>query len=306
MNAVEYIGIGFCSNDHLAVLPFVPHDSKVKMLSHAIVGGGPAANATVAAAAFGMKAAFVGTVGDDADGRMILEDFARQGVDAGGVKVRPGASSAIAYLWIEENTGARSCAWTREGLDELSADEVDLEMVRRAKILHVDGHNPLAAIAAAKAAKAAGVIVSYDAGTVRDGMEELMALADMLICSAEFARKVSGENDAEAAVRKLHAKYRPAVCGATMGADGSVCFDGEAMVRCPAFRVEKVVDTTGCGDLFHAGFAARYLETRDLAECQRFGAATSALKCRGVGGRPPVAPTREEVVEFLKKNGGYA
>ena len=129
MKSADYIGLGFCSNDHLAVLPFIPMDTKVKMVSHAIMGGGPAANSTAGAAALGMSAAFVGTVGDDADGRMILDDFARQGVDTSMVKVRKGATSAIAYLWIEEKTGARSCAWTREGRDELRADEIDPEAV---------------------------------------------------------------------------------------------------------------------------------------------------------------------------------
>ena len=80
------------------------------------------------AAALGMSAAFVGTVGDDADGRMILEDFAGQGVDTSMVKVRKGATSAIAYLWIEENAGNRSCAWTREGLDELTAENACLHL----------------------------------------------------------------------------------------------------------------------------------------------------------------------------------
>ena len=113
----EFIGIGYCSNDHLAVLPFIPMDTKVRMLSHRIMGGGPAANATAGAASLGLSAAFVGTVGDDADGEMILRDFRAQGVDTSMMKVRPGATSAIAYLWIEEKTGNRSCAWTREGLD---------------------------------------------------------------------------------------------------------------------------------------------------------------------------------------------
>ena len=125
MKQFDYVGLGFCSNDHLAVLPFIPMDTKVRMLSHAILGGGPAGNSTAAAATLGLSAAFVGTVGDDADGRMILDDFARQHVDTSMVKVRPGATSAIAYLWIEEKTGNRSCAWTREGLDELTADEIE-------------------------------------------------------------------------------------------------------------------------------------------------------------------------------------
>ena len=313
MAKADFIGVGFVSNDHLAVLPFIPMDTKVKMVSHAVIGGGPAANSTAGAAALGMSAAFVGTVGDDADGRMILADFAAQGVDASMVKVRPGATSAIAYLWIEEKTGNRSCAWTREGLTELSADEIvpDVaEAIRGAKILHLDGHNAAGAIAAAKIAKDAGVTIMYDAGTIRDGMPEILPLADLLVCSGEFAVSVAAgkdklitagytEGEVEAAVRALYDRYRPKVCGATMGVRGSMCFDGEKLVKCPAFEVEKVVDTTGCGDLFHAGFAVRYLETQDLMECQRFGAAVSALKCRGLGGRPPSAPTRTEVQAFL-------
>ena len=315
MKQFDYIGLGFVSNDHLAILPFIPIDTKVKMVSHAIIGGGPAGNATAGAATLGLSAAFVGTVGDDADGRMILDDFKKQGVDTSFVKVRPGATSAIAYLWIEEKTGNRSCAWTREGLDELTAGEITPEVadaIRRAKILHLDGHNAAGAIAAAKVAKAAGVTVMYDAGTIRDGMEELLPLADLLICSGEFAVSVAAgrdklitdgytEEQVEAAVRALYAKYRPTVCGATMGVRGSMCFDGKSLMKCPAFHVEKVVDTTGCGDLFHTGFATRWLETHDLLECQRFGAAVSAIKCRGLSGRPPSAPTRPEVDAFLNK-----
>ena len=170
MRSFDFIGLGFCSNDHLAVLPFIPQDTKVRMLSHAIMGGGPAANAAAGAAALGLSAAFAGTVGDDADGRMILADFAAQGVDTSMVRVRKGATSAIAYLWIDERTGARSCAWTREGLTELSSDEIDAEAIAGARVLHLDGHNAAGAVAAAKVAREAGVLVSYDAGTIRDGM----------------------------------------------------------------------------------------------------------------------------------------
>ncbi|MBR0056181.1 MAG: hypothetical protein IJP66_02525, partial [Kiritimatiellae bacterium] len=284
MKNFDYVSLGYCSNDHLAVLPFIPHDTKVKMISHAILGGGPAGNAAAGAAALGLKAAFAGTVGDDADGRMILSDFAAQGVDTSMVKVRAGATSAIAYLWIDEPTGARSCAWTRDGLDELRADEIDAGAIAGAKVLHLDGHQPLAAVAAAKVARGAGVLVNYDAGTVRDGMEELLPLADILIFSEECLLKVAGAGGAEDALRRMWERYRPAVCGATMGARGSVCYDGGAFARCPAFKVDKVVDTTGCGDLFHMGFAVRWLETHDLLESQRFAAAVSAIKCRGLSG----------------------
>ena len=302
MDFADFLSIGFCSNDHLAVLPFIPHDTKVRMVRHAICGGGPAANAAAGAAALGVKAAFAGTVGDDPDGRQILADFAAQGVDTSMVRIRPGATSAIAYLWIEEKSGARSCAWTRKGLDELTADEIDPEAVAAAKILHLDGHNAAGAIAAAKVAREAGVLVNYDAGTIRDGMDELLPLADILVFSEECLLKKTELANAEDAVRQVWEKFKPKVCGATMGVRGSMCFDGRDFVKCPAFPVGNVVDTTGCGDLFHAGFAIRYLETRDLLECQRFAAAVSAIKCRGLSGRPPAAPTRQEVEQFLERN----
>ncbi len=300
MKHPEFISIGYCSNDHIAVVPFIPQDTKVRMLRHAIIGGGPAGNAAAGAASLGMASAFIGVVGDDPDGRTILSDFASQGVDTSMVRVRPGASSAIAYLWIDAETGARSCAWTREGLEELHKDEIDAGAIASAKILHLDGHNPEGAIAAARVAREAGVTVNYDAGTHRDGMEELLPLADLLVCSEEFILKLTGLSDAEDAVRQVWAKYRPKVCGATMGARGSMCYDGRDFVKCPAFKVENVVDTTGCGDLFHTAFAIRWLETHDLMECQRFAAATSALKCRGLSGRPPSAPSRAEVEQFLE------
>ena len=170
---------------------------------------------------------------------MILRDFRAQGVDTSMVKVRPGATSAIAYLWIEEKTGNRSCAWTREGLDELTADEINPEAIAAAKILHVDGHNAAGAIAAAKVAREAGVLVNYDAGTHRDGMEELLGLADLMICSEEFILKLTGLKDAEEAVRQVWAKYRPKVCGATMGVRGSMAFNGKEFVRCGHYGLRR-------------------------------------------------------------------
>ncbi len=294
----DFVGLGYCSNDHLCLLPSIPIDSKVRMQEHQIQGGGPAGTATVAAARLGWSAAFCSVVGDDPDGRQILADFVRENVATAGVRVRPGASSAIAYCWIDAPTGHRSVAWTAEGLDELRPDEVDMDLVRNARILHLDGHDPVAAIAAAKAAREAGTVVNFDCGTFRDGTEELMRLADILITSEEFARKYTGEDDLERAVRKL-GEIGARVTGLTMGSRGSMALapDG-SILRCPTFNEVKVVDTTGAGDVFHTGFAIRYVETGDLLESMRFASAVSSLKCTKLGGRDGI-PTRAEVEAFL-------
>lgn len=298
-NSFDFVGLGFCSNDYLCILPYIPLDNKVKIIKRIIQGGGPAGNSTVAASKLGLKAAFVSAIGDDADGKKMIEDFEAEKVCTKGIQVRKGCESPLAYCWIDEPTGARSVAWTRGNTPELEADEVDLSLLDGAKILHIDGHNPKGALAAVKRAKELGVLVNFDAGTVRDGIAELLPYADILITSEAFARAWTKEEDLEKALPKL-AEYGAKVTGCTMGAHGSMMYDNGKIIKCPAFEGVKVVDTTGAGDLFHTGFAVRYLETQDLMECQRFGAACAALKCAGLGGRM-TAPSRAQVDEFLSK-----
>lgn len=295
----DFIGVGFCSNDYLSLLPRIPIDSKVKISKHIVQGGGPAGNSTVAAARLGMKSAFLTAIGDDDAGKRIVRDFKSENVCTDFISVRRGCESPIAYCWIDEPTGRRSVAWTRGNIKELEASDVNTDIIAGAKILHMDGHNPMGALAAAQKAKESGVLVSFDAGTVRDGVAELLPLADILITSEAFAREWTGESNLEKALEKL-SRIGARVTGCTMGENGSMVFSGGKFVKCPAFKVD-VVDTTGAGDLFHTGFAVRYLETQDLMECQRFGAACAALKCAAIGGRT-AAPTRVQVDEFLSKH----
>ena len=299
MKKADFVGLGFCSNDYIAVLPEIPIDNKLQMLEHLVQGGGPAATATVAAARLGVSASFVGIVGDDDPGKRIVRDFEAENVFTDGMVIRRGADSAIAYCWIEQSTGKRSVAWTRGNLKELQPEEVDLELIRNAKILHIDGHNPKAALAAVKEAKKHNVIVNIDAGTLRDGVPELLPYVTIFITSELFARQYTGEDDLEKALLKLGETGAP-VTGLTMGEHGSLLLDHGKILHCPAFRI-KPVDTTGAGDVFHAAFGVRYLETQDLMECARFASAVSAIKCLKLGGRAGI-PTRKEVDEFLKNH----
>lgn len=299
MKKADFVGLGFCSNDYLALLPEIPLDSKVQIQQHLVQGGGPAATSTVAAARLGMSAAFIGVTGDDEPGKWILRDFEAEKVSTEGIVVRKGHTSAIAYCWIDAPTGKRSVAWTRGTLTELTADEVDLELVRQAKILHLDGHNPVGALAAAKEARKHNIPVCLDAGTLRDGVRELLPYVTILIASEAFARLYTGENELDKAIFKLR-EIGAEVTGITMGKEGSMTLDGDKIVRCPAFKIDPV-DTTGAGDVYHTGFCVRYLETHDLMECMRFGSAVSAIKCLKLGGRAGI-PSRAQVDEFLKRN----
>ena len=299
MKKADFAGLGFCSNDFLALLPEIPMDHKVQILEHLVQGGGPAATATVAAARLGVSAAFIGMTGDDEPGKWIVRDFESEKVSTEAMMIRKGHTSAIAYCWIDAPTGKRSVAWTRGNLPELKAEEVNLDLVRQAKILHLDGHNPAAALAAAKAAHEKNIPVLLDAGTLRDGVRELLPFVTILIASELFARQYSGEDDLKKAIFKL-AEVGAEVTGVTMGKEGSMTLDNGKILHCPAFRIDPV-DTTGAGDVYHAGFGVRYLETHDLMDCMRFASAVSAIKCLKLGGRAGI-PTRAQVDEFLKSH----
>lgn len=85
-NSFDFVGLGFCSNDYLCILPYIPLDNKVKIIKRIIQGGGPAGNSTVAASKLGLKAAFVSAIGDDADGKKMIEDFEAEKVCTKGIK----------------------------------------------------------------------------------------------------------------------------------------------------------------------------------------------------------------------------
>jgi len=245
---LDIVGMGYCSIDHLCRLPEIPVDNKAEILDLLIQGGGPAATATVAAARLGARTSFLGVLGDDENGRKILDEFKREGVDVSGMVQRSGKSSASAYCWAEEKTGHRSIAWTKGGATPLSPDEVRHEIIASSSILHLDGHQTEAAICAARQARKNAVTVMLDGGTLRPGMEELMALSNVVITSEVFAKALSGD-DIEKALRKILA-YGPDWAVVTLGNKGSMGFDGKDFITQRTFKVD-VVDTTGAGDVYH-------------------------------------------------------
>jgi ribokinase len=296
----DLIGLGYCGLDYLCLAPRIPVDDKVEALATLTQGGGPAATATYAAARLGSKTAFIGAVGDDNRGRTTIDGLRDGGVDIAAMVTRSGMESPAAFCWIEEPTGHRSIVWTRGGVQPLSPEEIDVEMIKNARMLHLDGHQTSAALHAAGIARTNGVTVAIDAGTMVPGIEKLLALADIVIASEKFAERFTGEADPEIAAKKLFGG-NCRFAAVTAGGRGSIGFDGRNIFKQPSFKV-KVVDTTGAGDVFHGAFAYRYLNGGDWAACLCFAAAVAALKCTKFGGRTGI-PSLFETENFMKNKG---
>ncbi len=298
MAMFDVVGIGYSAMDYLGIVPRYPElDEKLQMLEFSKQGGGPAATAMATVGRLGGRASYVGKVGDDDFGRFMLTELEKDGVNIDRVVVQHGAPSQFAFIVVDGETGKRTIFWTRSGIDPLLAEELDRDHILSARVLLVDGHDAAAAIAAASWANEVGIPVVYDAGSVRDGSEELAARTDFLAASCLFARQLTGEEDAERAGR-LMLGGKSKLAAVTLGEEGCVYATSEGTFRQPAFEVD-VVDTTGAGDVFHGALSYAVSHGWPYAEIIEFCSAVAALKCTKLGGRAGI-PSLPRTLDFLR------
>ncbi|MBI5586071.1 MAG: sugar kinase [Deltaproteobacteria bacterium] len=288
----EVYGLGQCSLDYFGLIKnYPPADSKCEFTGLAVQGGGPVATALAALSRWGVHCAFAGVIGDDAFGRQIQASLEMEGIDLRGLLVRQGFESQFAFIAVEPGPGRRTIFWQRPTGPPPRPEELDLDLIRRAKVFHTDGLFPEAALAGARAARAVGVPVVVDAGSLRDGMLDLARLSDYFIASASFARSLVGKDDPLAACREM-AALGPGLVGVTLGKEGYVALDRGRLIRRPAYPV-AAVDTTGCGDVFHAGFIYGLLQGWTMDRSLDWGAWAASRVALQLGGRTGIPPLPE-------------
>lgn len=295
----DVVGIGLNSVDFLCALPRFPQpDTKTQMTSFLRQGGGQAATAMVACTRLGLRAAYLGAVGDDPIGELSLESLRAEGVNVDGVAVKPGLRSQCAVVLIDTHTGERTIVWDREAC--LEESDVKKDWVAGGRCLLVDGHSLPAEILAARWARQEGIPVVFDAERVRGETEDLLGLCDHVIGNQEFPVLVTGRSDPREALKALREKG-PSVVGMTLGESGAIAYDGENFYESEGFQVQ-VADTTGAGDVFHAGVCYGVLQGWSIQKTVDFSNAFAALSCQAVGGRSGI-PGLHEVETFLKEQG---
>ena len=293
------VGIGSTVYDTLMVVDHFPkEDTKQQGIETKVQGGGPCATALVAASRLGIPAAYMGTIGDDPFGAFMMEDFKCWQVDTSAVRIVPGGVSFHSVVLLNRATSSRTCIWNRGTVEPPAPEELDMEMLAHARVLHVDGHMLDAAVFAAKTCKKKGVKVSYDAGGTYPGVE---TFADYMIPSEEFALKITGENSAEKAAEKLYEAYQPEALVVTQGVRGGILLDEKGMRRYASYPVQAV-DTNGCGDTFHGAFAAGKIRGYSNDEACMYASAAAAIKCTRLGARQAMA-NDEECRAFLQSRG---
>jgi sugar/nucleoside kinase (ribokinase family) len=296
----DVLGFGENAVDHLIVVPEYPQfDSKIVFTDHIQLAGGQIASCMAGLRRLGFKSAYIGRFGDDPEGAFGLKTLSEEGVDTRFSESVPGARSQVAFILIDERNGERTVIWNRDPRLGYLPGQAPLEAAAIAKVLHMDAHDPAARIELARAAKAAGAIVTVDIDNVFDGIDELLPLLDIMISSVEFPEKLTGIRDRRTALTEIKTRYGCPIVGTTKGSRGSSVLVGDTYIKTPAYDVPGgCMDTTGAGDAFRVGLIYGLLKDAEIEQSLKFANGVAALKCRKLGARTAL-PNEAELMGLI-------
>ena len=260
---VDLVGVGLNATDTLIPLHNFPaRGSKVEFRGASVMPGGQTATTVIA--------------------RLHKDTFARAGVEAQLITVSDAASPQS--LIIVDGGGERTVLCRKDERLVLQPGDLKREWIVNARALHVDGYDTAAATLAAGWAWSAGIPVIADLDELYPGVEQLIEKVDYLIVSRDFPSRLMKEKDLEKALRGMQLRYGCKLTAATLGEDGVLAWDGSRLIHRSAYCV-PVVDTTGAGDVFHAGFIYGLLQGWSLERQLDFACAAAALNCTAAGAR---------------------
>ncbi|MCB9557639.1 MAG: hypothetical protein H6707_16135 [Deltaproteobacteria bacterium] len=290
------VGVGSATIDHFAVVDRYPEPGTHNDLAGlSIQGGGTAATAIATLARFGVPTAFVGMLADDDAAAFIARGLEGLGVDVSALRRDGGRLSPHRYL-IHERIKSRTTVLATAGdVRSLRPADVDLGVLDGAALLLVDGGHVPAQNLLAEEARKRGIRVLLDAGALREGMGELLALSDVLVASERFASEVAPQGELEDCLAEL-VRMGPQQAVITLGAEGCVGLSDGKIYRQPAARVE-VVDALGAGDVFVGALAYAVAQRWDFARSLEFSSRAAALSCLEIGSRAGL-PALDEVLAF--------
>lgn len=276
--------------------------------------GGDTMNAMIAAARQGARAGYVTRLGDDDFGRLFLDLWREEGLDASGVAIDADAPTAVYFVTHGPEGHAFSYRRAGSAASRLSPGGLPLELIRRARFLHTSGItqgiSPSAcdaAFAAIDAARAAGGKVAYDSNLrlklwplarARAVIQASIGLADYFLPSLDDVRVLSGLEAPEAIVDWAH-RLGARHVALKLGPDGVIASDGSRREHVPAYPID-CLDATGAGDCFAGSFLARLSLGDDFWNAVRYANAAAALTCTGYGAVAPL-PRPEAVFALLAR-----
>lgn len=288
---VDLVGVGLNATDTvIPVSAFPAPGSKTEYSERSVLLGGEISTAVIACRRWGLRTRYIGRLGDDYAARLHRAAFDDVGVESRIVTVED-ASSPQSLILVDDS-GERTVLCHRDPRLTMQPGDIEREWISSARALLVDGYHTTAAICAATWAREAGVPVIADLDVLRPGIDDLMPLVDYAFASREFPAALTGEPNLKRALAMLQEQFHCRLAGVTLGVGGVLTWDGEQSIQRPAYRV-STVDTTGAGDLFHAGFVYGHLQGWPLERQLDYACAAAALNCTRAGARGHIGTVKE-------------
>ncbi len=296
---IDVLVIGRACIDHLCVVERYPQeDAKIHLLERFVEGGGQGATAACCVARLKGNVAYVGVVGDDEEGSFCLKRLQDFGVNTSHMKIIPGGHTPVAYVLITASSGRRTIVYEPGTLPSIEIDEAISSLVTRAKVILLGPQ----ATHLARPLKSFQNLppVVYDCERYREGIEDMMAVADYFIPHYGFLES-GGVTLAGTSKQEKIFSLKRMISGrlvVTDGEHGAYYIDEGSLihVRTPVVQIR---DTTGAGDNFHGAFSMAISMGFDICDAVRFAVAVASLSCRALGGRAGI-PEYDEALLAMR------
>ena len=281
---------------------FPQPDGKVQAKGFFVVNGGCAANAAVAIARLGGRAALAGPMGGpagiDENGDRVLKALARENVDSAACQRVDGLGTALSAIFMNARGDRTIVTYRDERIAAAMPDDPE-RIVSAADAVLADNRYPdfVRPICEAARRRNLPVVLDGDRPTVED--DPLFRVASHVVFSWECLRETTGVADLAEGLKRI-AGRTDAFLAVSNGPDDIIYLEDGSVRRLPVFKI-TAVDTLGAGDAFHGGFVMALAQGRNEVDAMRFGAAVAGIKCTRIGGSAG-APTRAEVEAFLAQN----
>lgn len=268
-----------------------------QMPSTTVMSGGSAANTIAGAAGLGLKTAFMGKVAQDQLGHMFVHDMKGQGIHFVGHPLENAEATGRCLVLVTPD-GERTMSTYLGAAQKLAPDDIDENVVRQSAITYLEGY--LWDPASAKEAFRKAARIAHEAGnkvalTLSDTFcvdrwrDEFLSLmragdVDIIFANASEVHALYQTADLDTALKALQQDVP--LAAVTRSEQGCTVVTSKDRLDVAASPVERVVDTTGAGDLFAAGFLTGYVKGQSLIDCARLGALCAAEIISHVGARP--------------------
>ncbi|MGC9148999.1 MAG: carbohydrate kinase family protein [Sulfolobales archaeon] len=298
--SIDVIAVGHALVDiRIQVREFPAPDQESPILRTKWGAGGSAVNVSIAVKRLDMKSGIIAKIGFDSFGRIIVDELLKEGVDIRGLRVS-WQDTGFTIVAIDPS-GDITMYGYKGSAEDLSPMEIDEDLIRESKHLHVASLRIDTSLRALEIAKSYGLATSWDPGRVlsRKGLTELrkiLGLTDIVLLNRQEAHYMTNEEDYKKAAEIIR-EAGPNIVVVKLGKDGSYILSKESAEYIPAFQVKNPVDTTGAGDAYAAGFITSLLRGYNLRKAALYASAVAALKIMRLGSHE--VPSHEEVINFI-------